>query len=111
MRLDQIAHTCGRGTRRGLEGCEVDRLTGRIKHAERAVVRADERERALKHKRRDLAEVRARVQSVGDVEERLRAMRLALLVRVEPRVLIADRDLARDGLQERDLLVEPLTRR
>src|SRR5205085_2545951 len=31
--------------------------------------------------------------------------------RVEARVLVADRDLARDGLQKRDLFVEPLARR
>ena len=41
-------------------------------------------------------------------KQRARAARLALHVRVEARVLVADGDLPRDGLEERDLLVVPV---
>jgi len=37
--------------------------------------------------------------------------RFAFLVRVETRVLVANRDLSRDRLQKRDFIVEPLARR
>src|SRR5829696_10448808 len=61
--------------------------------------------------RSQLAEIRARVEQVGYLKERARAARLALTVRVEARVLVADGDLARDGLDERDLLVVPVAQR
>jgi hypothetical protein len=93
--------------RRGLERREADRLARGLDDAERAVIGPDQLVGALQDVRGQLAEVRARVDEVGDLQECARARGLAPLVRVEARVLVADRDLARDGLEERDLLVVP----
>jgi hypothetical protein len=107
VRLDEFADARGGGVRRGLERREADGLARGLDDAERAVVAADQLVRALKDVRGQLAEVRARVDEVGDLKQRARARGLAPLVRVEPRVLVADRDLARDGLEEGDFFVVP----
>ncbi len=111
MRFNQAAHGIGRRVRRSLEGREANLAALRVNHAERAVVRADQRDGPLKHQRSDLAEVRARVERVGNLKQGASRLGLALLVRVEPRVLIADRNLPRDGLQKRDFIIEPGARR
>src|SRR6201999_151053 len=92
VRLDQLAHAQRRRVRRGLEGGEADRLARRLDDSERAVICADQFVCAFEDVGSQLAEVGARVQEIRDLKQRARAVRLAPLVREEPRVLVADGD-------------------
>src|SRR5882672_1723627 len=90
-----------------LEGREADTPTGRIKDTKSRVVSTHQRDSSLQDQRAYLAEVRAGVQRVGNLQQCPPRFPFALLVDEKPRVLVADSDVPRNRLQERDFVVKP----
>ena len=96
MGFNQPAHIIGAGVWRGFEGGETYALFVRIEHAQGAIIRPHQRQRAVEHRRSYLAKIRSRVERVGDFQQCFCGFSLALLVGVDSRVLITNRQLGGD---------------
>src|SRR5678815_2815798 len=90
---------------------ERDPLPAFIEYPKCAVIGTYKTYRPLKHACRHILELRMRIQHVGDLKQCICPARFLLLGYVEPRILIADCELACDRFKERNFLIEPLTRR
>ena len=93
MGFDQAAYVIGAGVRRSFEGGETYALFVRIEHAQGAIIRPHQRQRAVEHRRSYLAKIRSRIEGVGDFQQCFCRFSLALLVGVDSRVLITNRQL------------------
>ncbi|GBC82933.1 hypothetical protein HRbin10_02071 [bacterium HR10] len=98
--------------RDGLSGSPSHRIPAqsharRIEHGQAAQIGAHQLHGAIHDQGRDLQEIAAPVDLIGDLQKRAVDGGLFLLLHIEPRVLIADGDLSRDGLDEADLLRQP----
>src|ERR1700694_3470848 len=93
--------------RRSLEGRQTNAPTRRVQYPEGTIIRSYQSDGAFEHYGSYLAKIGSRVQGVGNFEQRVGSVCFSLLVGIEPRVLVANRQLPGDGLKKCDLLIEP----
>ena len=96
MGFDQSSHVVRDRLGRCLESRQANALFIRVEDAQGAIVSAYQRQRALQHCRGYFAKVRARVQCVGDLQQRSSGLSFAFLIGIDSGVLVTDRQLGGD---------------